>query len=232
MLNKIISHLADLKKFLNAFHASFFPDFCALCDVVLFEELLLCKNCVGILQPVASKTVIISKKIQFTVFAMSLYKPQLKPIIHAKYYRNRALFYDLGKFMWHNQEALKNLDFDIIVPIPLHWTRYAWRGFNQAEEIAKGMSQISGKPIVHLLERSKKTKFQNTLNKEERLLNVSNTFSIALSVTDYLAYKDAKILLVDDLYTTGATITEAVKTLTILPQKSTFINVYVFCRTL
>lgn len=232
MLNKIIPSVTILRKFLNAIRAFFFPDFCALCDVVLFSELLLCKNCISILQPVASKKVVLSKKIQFTVFALSLYKPQLKPIIHAKYYRNRALFYELGKFMWEQQEALRNLDFDIIVPIPLYWTRYAWRGFNQAEEIAKGISQISGKPIVHLLKRSKKTKFQNTLNKEERFLNVSNTFSIALSVTDYLVYKDAKILLIDDLYTTGATITEAVKALTILPQRQgAFFNVVVFCRT-
>jgi len=231
MLNRIISN-SLIKKFLQSFYFFISPAFCALCDVVLSNTKLLCHNCLKILEPVASKTISITKKTNISVFATSLYKPQLKPIIHAKYYKNRALFYELGQFMWDHQEALKHLDFDIIVPIPLHWTRYAWRGFNQAEEIAKGISEKSGKPVIHLLERTRKTKYQNTLNKEERLLNVNQTFKIALNFSDALQYQNAKILLVDDLCTTGATLIEAVKILQVfVKRQNTLLNVIVFCRT-
>jgi len=202
------------------------PDFCALCDQLLHDTLLLCPSCFKKVQPVASKTILQGKKQLCTVHALSLYRNEFKPLIHAKFYSNRALCQELGTITWQHS-TIRSSDFDIIVPIPLHWTRYAWRGFNQAEEMAKAISRQSNKPVVHFLKRVRKTNYQSLLNKEERSLNLRAAFEIALSVLKYNTYKNARILLVDDLYTTGSTVQEAIRTLNV----KTHVHVLVAFRT-
>lgn len=190
----------------------FLPDFCALCHKLLSDTLLLCCSCLQEVQPVASKTIVINKKQKYTIHSFSLYTVAFKQLIHAKFYGNRALYQELG-LLAYQHATIRDTDFDIIVPIPLHWMRYAWRGFNQAEEMAKTISKRSGKPIVHFLKRVRQTKYQSLLKKEERSKNVCAAFQIALSVAEYKKYKDARILLIDDVLTTGSTIHEAIKTL-------------------
>jgi ComF family protein len=186
-----------------------FPQFCALCDVLLEDEMLLCSSCVRVFQPVVSKKIGITKKHHFVLHAFSLYKNECKPLVHAKYYGNQALFYDLGYLVAQHIEK-STLLFDVIVPIPLHGTRYAWRGFNQSETIAKAIAHRTGKPVIQALKRTKITKYQSHLSKDLRQENVKSAFSISLSIAEFEQYKNARILLVDDLYTTGATIQEAV----------------------
>ena len=190
------------------------PDFCALCHRLLFDTLLLCHSCFQHVQPVAPKTIVLNKKQICTIHALSLYKAEFKQLIPAKFYGNRALCQELGTLAYQHA-TVRETDFDIIVPIPLHWTRYAWRGFNQAEEMAKAISKQSGKPVVHFLKRIRQTKYQSLLKKEERSKNVSEAFQIALSVFEYKKYKDVRVLLVDDVSTTGSTVLEAIKALEI-----------------
>lgn len=194
------------------FNVVLVPNFCALCHQFLHDTFLLCHSCFKNMQPVAPKTVAITKNRAYIVHALSLYKEELKPLIHAKFYGNHALCQELG-LLTYLHATVCNTDFDIIVPIPLHWTRYARRGFNQAEEMAKAMSKQSGKPIIHFLKRVRKTKYQSLLKKEERPENVRSAFQIALSVQDYKKYKNMRVLLVDDLFTTGSTVEEAIKAL-------------------
>lgn len=196
----------------NIFKQFLMPDFCALCNQFLRDEILLCSFCFKKVQPVTTKRVLIDKKRSFLIHALSFYHYEFKPLIYAKFYNNRALCQELG-MLTYNNTTLRASDFDIIVPIPLHWTRYAWRGFNQAEEMAKAISKQSNKPIIHFLKRVRRTNYQSSLNKKERSLNLQAAFEIALSVSDYNKYKNLRILLVDDLYTTGSTIQEAIKTL-------------------
>lgn len=93
-----------------------------------------------------------------------------------------------------------------IVPIPLHPRRYAERGFNQAEVIAKILSAEMNIPCQVLLKRQKYTKQQVKLSKEERKINVDNAFSA-------LEKLSGAILLVDDVFTTGATMQEGARIL-------------------
>ena len=88
------------------------------------------------------------------------------------------------------------------------------RGFNQARLIAESMGKMFNKPVVNLLTKTEDTKDQASLNKEQRLLNLQNVFSINpkshQSARAGLA-QNKSILLVDDVFTTGATMRECCK---------------------
>jgi ComF family protein len=88
-----------------------------------------------------------------------------------------------------------------MVPVPVHASRRRRRGFNQAEELARRLSEKLGIPVdSHILIRTKKTVPQKNLNPAERLRNLEQAFSVAS-----LPPRDKTILLIDDIYTTGAT---------------------------
>lgn len=98
---------------------------------------------------------------------------------------------------------------DVIIPIPLFKIKYLQRGYNQAELIAGELGKCLGIPVdVKLLVRSKKTKAMKELNDEERVKNLQNAFKLSENIVKY-----KKILLVDDIYTTGATIDACAKAL-------------------
>lgn len=92
---------------------------------------------------------------------------------------------------------------DILVPIPLHWTRRITRGYNQSEEICRGMSQSMGIPYdFGALKRRRITPQQARRSRAERWKNVSGAFR----VSNIEALHQKHILLVDDVLTTGSTI--------------------------
>ncbi len=99
----------------------------------------------------------------------------------------------------------------LIISIPLHIKRKKWRGFNQAEEIAKYISSYLKIPIIKkVLIRIKNTKPQTeTENREKRKTNIKNAFKCSNSSS----IKGKNILLIDDIYTSGATMEEAAQTL-------------------
>ena len=103
---------------------------------------------------------------------------------------------------------IENKNNFIIIPIPLNQKRLKWRGFNQSEEIAKNLSTYLKIPFIkNVLIKNKKTSFQSKLNKKERENNLLNAFSCNKEI------KNKKILLIDDIYTTGSTMEECAKTL-------------------
>lgn len=99
----------------------------------------------------------------------------------------------------------------IITAIPLSKKRERERGFNQAECIARAVSEHSGIPYARLLERNKVTKAQAKLSAAERQENVADAFQI--SPQRNLELTGKTVILVDDVVTTGATLHEAAKTL-------------------
>lgn len=98
---------------------------------------------------------------------------------------------------------------DSIVPVPLHPRRFAERGFNQAEMIADYLAYRTGIPRLHALARRRYTERQMTLSRERRKTNVLGAFAVA-PTADILG---KKVLIVDDVYTTGATMQECARIL-------------------
>lgn len=98
----------------------------------------------------------------------------------------------------------------ILLPIPLNEKRRRWRGFNQAEEIAKELAKFLKLPVLeNVLGKIKSTLPQVELTVEARKENVKNSFL----VKNNEAILNKKILLVDDVYTTGSTMEEAARVL-------------------
>ena len=136
------------------------------------------------------------KKFKYTPFVKSLSQPLSSLIItHFESYEKPALF-------------IQEKDDFIIIPVPLSQKRLKWRGFNQAEEIAKNLSMYLQIPLFNnILTKNKETFFQSRLSKEERENNLISSFSCNKQI------KNEKVLLVDDIYTTGSTMEECAKTL-------------------
>ncbi len=98
-------------------------------------------------------------------------------------------------------------DVDIIVPVPLHWTRRWKRGYNQAEVIARAVAAVYGGRVAvrtDILRRRRRTRTQTRVEVEGKSANVSGAFSLRRCRQPVPAPKH--ILLMDDTFTTGATL--------------------------
>lgn len=125
--------------------------------------------------------------------------PLLRRAIHTfKYRRVPALQEVLGSILAEPAARFWWPEW-VIVPVPLHWARYYWRGFNQAELLAEHLSQSAGAPVRLLLKRNRPTGHQMGRGRAERLTAVRDAFSAVDMVP-------RKIVLVDDVCTTGATL--------------------------
>lgn len=97
----------------------------------------------------------------------------------------------------------------VLIPVPLHKSRLRKRGYNQAEVLAKAIGEQMDIPVDGgILIRVKKTIPQKMLGQKERLMNVEKAFQTA---SNSIKYK--KVILVDDIYTTGTTINECARIL-------------------
>lgn len=202
------------------------PAFCVQCKIFLDDDVILCRHCYATIKPVVSTSLVITAKTSVRVFAISGYEDPIKSLILAKAHAQRLASRQLGRLMWQ-MLPLDHIEFDYIVPIPLHWTRYAYRGFNQAEEIARVIAKKSGKPLINLLYRNRRTVFQSSLPQQMRGENVLKVFSVKKHKKDDIVGK--RILLVDDLMTTGATLRVAARSLIDLKPASIDIVVAARC---
>ena len=132
-----------------------------------------------------------------------------------------VMAYSIARFKYHGRqeyasfyaeeilkeygEVFKETGFDAVVPVPVHGARRALRGYNQAELVAKLIAEGIGVPLVtDLLIRTVNTKPQKELTPEERAKNISSAFGINKKSKSYDIYLE-KVLLVDDIFTTGST---------------------------
>lgn len=99
--------------------------------------------------------------------------------------------------------------YDLLVPVPLHRKKLKQRGYNQAGEICEGMSRICGISVADVLERTVFTQAQASLDKWERLRNIQGVFSLK----EDMPIVGKKVIIVDDVFTTGATVSVAAQVL-------------------
>lgn len=101
---------------------------------------------------------------------------------------------------------------DFVAPVPLHWTRLFSRRYNQAALLAQSLGKLADKPVLtDLVIRHRKTPSQGHLGVRARARNVTGAFRIAPQYL--LKLKGKRVLLVDDVYTTGATVRATAKVL-------------------
>ena len=151
----------------------------------------------------------------------------IQRVIHRmKYADQPEIGYALGRqaaMEWQYADFFGEID--VIMPIPLHPKRLRERGYNQAEYIARGISEITGIPVdtTHL-KRVRNTPKQAMLEGEERVKNVASAFEV--NHPEELA--DQHILLVDDLITTGETMKACIKAMR--PVKGAKYTVFALCK--
>ncbi|MFA6105790.1 MAG: ComF family protein [Patescibacteria group bacterium] len=113
--------------------------------------------------------------------------------------------------LWRAVIVEANLYFEnntMLIPVPLFWRRERERGYNQANILAQILAEVSKKePVLHALTRVRPTLQQAKLNRAERQINVLNAFEWRAS------YVPERVVLVDDVYTTGATMKECASVL-------------------
>ncbi|NWK56146.1 ComF family protein [Verrucomicrobiaceae bacterium N1E253] len=138
-----------------------------------------------------------------------------RELIHAfKYQRQVHLAPDLAKLA---QRALEDARFSnypdsgIIVPVPLFWRRQQKRGFNQSEQIAIHLAKQTGIPTLNALKRTRNTATQTRFSRTKRLQNLKGAFSPRSRYLKELSNR--RIILLDDVFTTGSTANECARTL-------------------
>ena len=146
--------------------------------------------------------------------ALFYYHPhsETAQLVYRLKYNNRPdIGEDMGRMMANELQATEFFsDIDVLLPVPLASKRLRQRGYNQSEQLAIGISDITHLPIVtKALRRKHFQQSQTTLNRWQRQENVEDTFWLK----DGSLLQDKHVLLIDDICTTGATLISCANTL-------------------
>ena len=221
-----------MRRFFTALLDLLLPSFCLACERPLgpAPELLFCPDCQEKLHFVESPLCpccgrvyltapggdhhcgpCLAAKKHFTrARAIFLYEEPLKEVIHRfKYQGKTACLPGLASFAKKLPHLAEVEGADWIVPVPLHPSRLRERGFNQALLLARAFFPKDPRIIPSLLIRSRPTEPQANFNGAARRTNLKNAFAVV--APQLLAGK--KILLVDDVFTTGTTVNECARVL-------------------
>lgn len=179
------------------------PPFCATCSEPFFgaiTQTFHCANCEH-------------RTLHFDA-AVSAYRSRglVRKLVHEfKYGRQRYLRHPLSAWLGEtiDDSRLRGRRFDLIVPVPLHPTRERERGFNQATLLAELFSRRIRVPLRLALERIRYTTTQTAYDRAERMENLHEAFRLRKKVN----VRGLRVLLVDDVLTTGSTLSECARIL-------------------
>jgi len=215
-------YLGEPKYFANNLFDFILPRFCCSCKTKLsVNQDTMCVDCLSKIQRSNSSRLKreFERKFMNNKIIREFYSPfvfekdkELQHAIHAlKYDKKFPVGIFLGKVLAAEIKSSKtNWKFDLIMPIPLHQLKKAERGYNQAYYIAKGVGKIfKVKVSDRSVKRIKYTESQTTMNLNEREENISGAFKVKWNTQ----VRGKNILLLDDVITTGATISECGKIL-------------------
>lgn len=192
----------SLRAIANALLSALIAPPCAVCESVLDRPLsgAVCDRCWAAIVPRSS---------DFTLAAIARaravapYEGILRDVVHAlKYDGRRSIAPPLASLMAAQGRAILD-GADFVIPVPLHQRRRRERGFNQAEDLARGL----GVPVLDALRRVKATHPQVDLPADRRRTNVDGAFDIRWRGRSELRpLATLTLVLVDDVTTTGATL--------------------------
>ncbi|HED09199.1 MAG TPA: ComF family protein [Caldithrix abyssi] len=181
-----------------------FPNYCLVCETqVERDKKYVCNTCFSeILNFDEKYRPVLLKRINHPAFDDIFIRYQFGPVFrilihHLKYQQCLQIAEYLGRAL----STIITGTYDNIVPVPLHKAKLKERGFNQSTLIAREVSKATAIPLSEkILMRRRYTKTQTHLNREQRLTNVARAFTLHEKV------EGKRILLIDDVITTGATL--------------------------
>ncbi|MDY5577983.1 MAG: ComF family protein [Lachnospiraceae bacterium] len=212
----------------------FFPKTCPVCGEVLGKNEEICETCrkklLYVQEPKCKKCgkpfdgrdedaqyreycrdCMKGKHIYDTGMAVFQYNEEIKESIYRFKYHNQRTYADFyGKAMAEKYgEAIKEMGIEVLIPVPISEKKRVKRGYNQAELIADVLGECLSIPVQkEKLMRIRDTVPQKELSYEERRNNLKSAFKIRKNIVEY-----KKVLVVDDIYTTGSTIDACAKAL-------------------
>jgi len=201
-------------RFLNHILNLFFPKQCFLCHKPFLQDGLLCFECLSTRSLLPTIKLGVGKDFGIKVYSLFLYKPPFNKIILSKFFFDKSLLVlsaNLVPIIFRELKASGAFFNSVLIPIPIHWQRRLWRGFNQTEVFADQLGKLLLLPSLKILKRNKKTEFQSNLDPAARRLNVRNAFFLDPKDGEFIRGK--KVFLIDDLCTTGATLVAAARVL-------------------
>ena len=172
--------------------------FCATCGEPFDGNLtgeFQCQNCPGL-----------NPAFDFARAALKGLAPSFNLVHRLKYQRHFFLARSLATFLHETilaDERFRDYRDPLLIPVPLHWRRQQWRHGNQAHELARELAKASGVTLSNSLVRKRPTQTQTKLNRRQRLSNLRGAFQIKKSQVEKLHQRN--IILIDDVFTTGAT---------------------------
>lgn len=215
MISRLCSNLIDF----------ILPNTCIVCAKEI-EDNLVCDDCLNLVEypkaplcPHCGRPIDDTRTCHYCRYekildygrAFALYVPPVDKMIHHLKYLGKtklANFWGIGMAgVLKNDFYLRNADF--LTPVPLFWWKHLRRGYNQAELLSKIISLESSIPILDCLVRTKNTRTQTRLDHKKRKENVKGAFKLKKGIT----LRDKKIIIIDDVMTSGATIKECAKVL-------------------
>ena len=178
------------------------PFFCYHCKFYLESDVPFCNDCIQLIKPVVAQWLALEANQLIQIHAISAYDGPIKSLVTAQRAFDKKASRHLGNLI-AQLDVMRLLSFDYIVPIPLHAKRERLRGYNQAQEMARSLSVLTGKPVKSCLRRTRATVSQRLLKRYERHENLRNAFELTEDISG------KSILLVDDLMMSGATLYQA-----------------------
>jgi ComF family protein len=215
--------------FLSSAFNVVFPDDCRICEQPLrrVSRIPVCPECLALPSPLATEFFCRSCRTPYlssyslneqglcpvccdgggnfdAVYAFGEYEGTLRKLIHLfKYSKIESLAGPLGKLLVRALPV--DTSFDLVMAMPMHWRKHWARGFNQAELLAEPVARRLGLKLSKQLSRARRTKAQAGLSEVQRRNNLKGSFR----VKDVTQIRGKRILLVDDVFTTGATLRAA-----------------------
>ncbi|HMJ07169.1 MAG TPA: ComF family protein [Chthoniobacterales bacterium] len=179
------------------------PPFCAICSEPFdgaITDIFSCANCEH-------------RVLHFeAAVAACRSRGVVRQILHEfKYRRQTYLRHPIADWLVETlaDPRLEGRRFDCVIPVPLHPARKRERGFNQAELLAEILSARAGLPMQNALERIRYTTTQTAFDRAERMENLHNAFRLRKKAD----VRGWRVLLIDDVLTTGSTLSECARVL-------------------
>lgn len=176
------------------------------------ENTVLCEGCQKKIRFLPKKIVKTINNVD--VYSMTIYTGIIMKLIRGlKYHGQKELAYFHAKLMYDYWKGLEiSKENFIILPVPMHKSREKKRGYNHMLLIAQEFSKLTGYELnTDLIQRVKNTKPQYALTKKEREKNLEGAFEV--NIKNSKPMNSTRILILDDIITTGSTISEIINTL-------------------
>ena len=184
----------------------FYPPTCGICGKLNNDYL--CKKCEKLLNRHVSENVLNIDNMNFQelIYIFKYEGIIRESILKYKFEEKSYLYKTFVNFLLKNDKVFENIkNYDTIIPVPISNKRYKKRGYNQSWLLAMELSKLMNLTLItNCLFKAKDVIEQSKLTKEQRVENIKDVYFL----TNESKIENRKILLLDDIYTTGSTVNE------------------------